>query len=373
LCGYQVRHGDVVGIANDLQRDPLGLANGPVVIRARRVVALTALGILLLSSPVAGAAARPTTSARHTQVREHSSTPYPIPAPAVQPQPCIALPPGPPGSPLPAPAIPETSIPIVSSPGPRHVSLSIFKGKGIWVTVFPGQPVRASSLVKTARRAGLDALYVRTGSSHDGFYGGPLLAKLVPLAHRYGIAVIAWDFPTLSNPAADAARAADAFSYGVDAFSPDIEEAPEGTYLTSRRVAYYYSLVRDDAGSRPVIATVPRPTSPGLGTYPYAAEAPFVDAFAPMVFWSCTEPGAAVALAVQVLRPLRPVVPIGEDYDMASEGGPAGLPPGAQVWRFVDVARRDGAIGVSLYDLESGGPVQLAALTDYPWPAIAAK
>ncbi len=38
---------------------------------------------------------------------------------------------------------------------------------------------------------------------------------------------------------------------------------------------------------------------------------------------------------------------------MASEGGPANLPSGPEVWRFVDVARREGAIGVSLYDLES--------------------
>jgi hypothetical protein len=352
------------------------LEDGPLVTRARRVLVLTGLGILLLSSPVVasrvGPAAGTTAPARSAQTRE-SSTPYPLPAPAVEPLPCITLPPGPPAPPLPAPAVPETSIPIVASPGPRHVSLAVFKGKGIWVTVFPGQPVNAAGLVKTARRAGLDALYVRTGSSTDGFYGGPLLKKLVPLAHRYGIAVIAWDFPTLSDPAADAARSAEAFRYGVDAFSPDIEEEPEGTYLTSRRVAYYLSIVRKEARSRPVVATVPRPTSLSLAAYPYAAEAPFVDAFAPMVYWSCTEPGAAVALAVELLRPLRPVVPIGEDYDMASEGGPAGLPSGAQVWRFVDVARRDGAIGVSLYDLESGGPVQLAAITDYPWPAVAAK
>jgi hypothetical protein len=243
---------------------------------------------------------------------------------------------------------------------------------GIWVTAFPGDRLDPASLVEAARRAGLDALYVRTGSSANGFYGGPLLKKLVPLAHRYGIAVIAWDFPALSDPAADAARAADAFRYGADAFSPDIEEAPEGTYLTARRVAYYLSLVRQDAGSRPVIATVPRPTSLSLAAYPYAAEAPFVDAFAPMVYWSCTEPGLAVAVAIEALRPLRPVVPIGQDYNMASEGGPARLPSGREVWRFVDVARRDGAIGVSLYDLESGGPVQLAALTDYPWREVAA-
>lgn len=67
---------------------------------------------------------------------------------------------------------------------------------------------------------------MRTGSSSDGFYGGPLLEKLVPLAHRYGIAVIAWDFPTLSDPARDAARAADAFGFGVDAFSPDMGPRP---------------------------------------------------------------------------------------------------------------------------------------------------
>ena len=338
---------------------------------------LAGLAVFLLSSPVVasrvGLAAGTTTPARNALIRESSTSPYPLPAPAVEPGACITLPPGPPGQPLPAPKVPETSIPIVASPGPRDVSLAVFKGKGIWVTLFPGQPAKAAGLVKTARRAGLDALYVRTGSSTDGFYGGRLLKKLVPLAHRYGIAVIAWDFPTLSDPAADAARAADAFRYGVDAFSTDIEEEPEGTYLTSRRVAYYLSVVRKEAGSRPVVATVPRPTSLRFAAYPYPAEAPFVDAFAPMVYWSCTEPGAAVALAVEVLRPLRPVVPIGEDYDMASEGGPVGLPSGAQVWRFVDVAARDGAIGISLYDLESGGPVQLAALTEYPWPAVAAK
>jgi hypothetical protein len=234
--------------------------------------------------------------------------------------------------------------------------------------VFPGDPLNVASVVETARHAGLDALYVRTGSSIDRFYGGRLLAKLVPLAHRYGIAVIAWDFPTLSDPAVDAVRAADAFRYGADAFSPDIEEKPEGTYLTARRVDYYLSLVRKDAGSKPVLATVPRPTSLSLTVYPYAAEAPFVDAFAPMVYWSCTEPGAAVNSAIAALKRLRPVAPVGQDYNMASEGGRHGLPSGREIWRFLDVARRSGAIGASLYDLESGGPPQLAALARYPWP-----
>lgn len=331
---------------------------------------LVGLGTLLCGIPVtlseAGAAPSRSVSAFHSGEKSHSATPYPLPAPAVDPPPCTKVPFRPP-PPLGPPAVPESSIPMVSSPGPRHVSLGAIEGKGIFITVFPGNSLNVASIVETARHVGLDALYVRTGSSTEGFYGGPLLADLVPLAHRYGIAVIAWDFPTLSDPAADAMRAAEAFRYGADAFSPDIETEPDGTYLTARRVEYYLSLVRMDAGSRPVVATVPRPTSLSLAAYPYVAEAPFVDAFAPMVYWSCTEPGAAVAVAIEALRPLRPVVPIGQDYDMASEGGPAGLPSGSEVWRFVDVAHRDGAIGISLYDLESGGAVQLAALTDYPW------
>jgi len=86
-----------------------------------------------------------------------------------------------------------------------------------------------------------------------------------------------------------------------------------------------------------------------------------------MVYWSCTEPGAAVSSAIAPLARLRPVAPIGQDYNMASEGGRHGLPSGRAIWRFLDVAHRNGAIGASLYDLEAGGRPQLAALGGYPW------
>jgi hypothetical protein len=348
---------------------------GPVVGRLG-IVLLVGVGFLSLVIPAAISQARPASSRGQSILgpgaRGRVDGGYALPAGPVDPPPCTKVPVGPPPPPLPPPLVPESSIPSVASPGRRHVSLAALGGKGVWITVFPESRLNPASVVRSARRAGLDALYLRTGSSSEGFYGGPLLQKLVPLAHRFGIAVVAWDFPTLSDPATDAARAADAFGYGVDAFSADIEGKAEGTYLSARRVAYYLSLVRKDAGSRPVVATVPRPTTPSLSAYPYQAEAPFVDAFAPMVYWSCTEPGAAVAVAIEALRPLRPVVPIGQDYDMGDEGGPKGLPSGSAVWRFVDVARRDGAIGVSLYDFESGGQVQLAALADYPWRHLAA-
>ena len=64
-----------------------------------------------------------------------------------------------------------------------------------------------------------------------------------------------------------------------------------------------------------------RPTDYQLATYPYRAEAPYVDVFAPMVYWSCNEPGALAAQSLRPLVKLRPVHLIGQSYDMADEGG----------------------------------------------------
>ena len=294
---------------------------------------------------------------------------YPLPAPAVQPEPCPPppVPPGPPPPPLPRPRVATAHVPLVANPPARHVPLATISGKGVWLTVFPRDRVDVASLVATAASAHLNQIWVRTGSTQDGFYGGPLLRRLVPAAHAAGISVVSWDFPTLSDPAADAVRAQDAFRAGADAFSPDIEAMAEGTYLSARRARYYLSLVRQYAGDRPVVATVPTPDSYWLGFYPYKAEAPFVDAFAPMVYWDCTEPGKAVAQAIDYLSRLRPVTPIGQDFNMGPMGGRHGLPSPLEIWRFLYEAHRLGAIGASLYDIEDGGHPQLEALAAYPW------
>ncbi len=296
---------------------------------------------------------------------------FPLPAPPVAPKPCPPppSPPGPPPRPLGPAAVRESAIPFVTVPAPHHTALTAIAGKGIWLTVWPGSKLAVRAVVALARASGLHEIWLRTGSSSDGLYGAATLRQLHRLAHAAGISVIAWDFPTLSDPAADAARAELTLRAGADAFAADIESAAEGTYLTRRRVAYYLSLVRAAAAGRPLIAVVPRPTGSWLTSYPYSTEALFVDAFAPMVYWSCTEPGAAVRSSIAVLARLRPVTPVGQDYDMASEGGRHGLPSAHEIWRFLDVAKRSGAFGASLYDLESGGAKQLAALAGFPWSA----
>jgi hypothetical protein len=249
----------------------------------------------------------------------------------------------------------------------KAASLAVVRGKGLWATPWPRTDVDVDRLVARARATGVRSIWIRTGGTRQAYYGDSFLPALVPAAHRAGLRVIAWDFPFLSDPVADALRAKRALDAGVDAFSPDVETAAEGTYLTTRRLRVYLSLVRTYAGQRPVIATVPRP-SPARKTFPYTAFVPYADAFAPMVYWSCKEPGALVQQALRTLRVLLPVAPVGQAYDMGAEGGRRGTPSRAETLRFLDAARRAGAIGASLWTVEQAGPAQLKALADYRWP-----
>lgn len=314
-----------------------------------------------------------------------SPTPTPTPRPVAKTAPRprvadVALPPAPPrtgcpvppyrgggtAKPRPAPAVAERDLPAPLPVTRKAASLAAVKGKGLWATPWPKTEVDVDALVAQARAARVRSIWIRTGGSRQGYYGDHFLPALVPAAHRAGMKVIAWDFPFLSDPMADAARAKRALDAGVDAFSPDVETAAEGTYVTKRRLRVYLGLVRSYAGHRAVIATVPRPT-PARRDFPYAAFVPYADVFAPMVYWSCKEPGALVQQTLETLGRLLPVAPVGQAYDMGSEGGRRGTPSRAETLRFLDSSRRGGAIGASLWTVEEASPVQLKALADYRW------
>lgn len=265
------------------------------------------------------------------------------------------------------PIVAEAALPEPVATSGKAASLYPLSGKGLWVTNFKETPVDTEAIVAKAKAAGLRNIWVRTGG-RQGYYGHQFLPELVPAAHAAGLAVVAWDFPYLSDPVADALRAKQAFADGIDAFAPDIETAAEGTYATAPRVALYLSLVRTYAGDKPIAATVPRPTPQRRKSFPYKAFVPYADLFAPMVYWSCNEPGALVKQSLSELGALLPVHPVGQGYDMGEEGGRRGVPTRAETWRFLDVAKRGGAVGASLWTVERMGAGQLDALTAYPWP-----
>jgi len=308
--------------------------------------------------------------------------PAPAPRAAAPARPAAAVPPAVPRSgcpvpyhppstsaprPLRPPAVADALLPPALPVARKASTLAAVSGKGLWVTPWPTSRLDVPALVAHAKALGVRNLWVRTGGSRQGWYGGRFLPQLVPQAHAAGITVVAWDFPTLSNPVADARRALLALAAGVDGFSPDVETRAEGTYATPRRVALYLSLVRRAAGARPVVATVPRPTPLRQRSFPYRAFVRYADVFAPMVYWSCKEPGALVQQAIRYLRPLLPVAPVGQAYDMGPEGGRRGLPSRAETLRFLDAAKRAGAVGASLWTVEHAGREQLRAMASYRW------
>ncbi|MGI9032352.1 MAG: hypothetical protein ACR2HY_01435 [Acidimicrobiales bacterium] len=305
--------------------------------------------------------------------------PVPVPLGGCPPPP-VHRPPGPPGpAPWhPAVLVPESRLPAAPEPVPASADLGPLEGKGMWVWKY-GQTEKgdARAIVARAVATGLHQLWVRVGDSRDGFYAGDVLGPLVSRAHAAGLAVIGWGFPYLWDPVADAAWSADALAWrtpggeALDGFSPDVESSTEGVVLTDTRARVYLGLVRRSALGRLVVATVYRPTDRAWASYPYGAMAPYVDAFAPMVYWGCTEPGAAAAEALGRLSALRPVHLIGQGYDMADDGGRAGPPDAAETARFLDVARRGGALGASFWVWQSIDDVQWGALATYPWQPVA--
>ncbi len=320
-------------------------------------------------------------------------TPAPTPPGTIAPTVAVALPlPGcPPPPPKPGtgpPAVPyvpprlvaEAALPAAApAPGIAN-SLRPLEGKGMWIwKTLQTENGDVDAVVARASAAGLRQLWVRVGDSRDGFYAADYLSRLVPRAHKAGLAVIGWGFPFLHDPVGDAAWSAEAVRWRapdgsrLDGFSPDIELASEGVVLTERRITLYLGIVRPAAGDMTLVATVYRATDARWnGTYPYRAIAPYVDAFAPMVYWGCTEPGGAAQESVTRLAALKPVHIIGQGYDGGPEGGRAGAPSDTETVRFLDVAQRNGAVGASFWVWQSMSGEQWSALSAFPWPQPAA-
>jgi hypothetical protein len=246
-------------------------------------------------------------------------------------------------------------------------------GTGMWLHNFgsteAGNP---DAIVRRALSAGLTTLYVQTGSSKKGWIGsGPLLA-LLPATRGTDLKVVAWDFPTLADPVADAQRLAKAARYRcpgcarVAAVAPDVETAAEGTRIGEAAVARYYGSLR--AALPPdiaILATVPWPSEKRVGKYPYARTAALVDALMPMTYWYNRAPGQVTTTSMNYLHALRrPVLPVGQGFDGRVDAPYLSLDlhPGVSVQAFLDSARAHGAQAVSLWSWETTGDEQWEAL-----------
>lgn len=245
-------------------------------------------------------------------------------------------------------------------------------GTGMWIYQWNHtNGGRTNAVMKRARTVGLTHLFVRTGSTHDGFTGAGVLRAILPAAHRAHVAVIAWDFPELTHPIADAKRLAHAAKFGtrdglrVSAVAPDIETPAEGTSSTTGAVRLYLITLRKLLPrSVPILATVPWPSAARVGRFPYPVVAGHSDALLPMAYWYNNSPSAVTAASVHFLRRYhRPVMPVGQGYD-----GRLDVPSlphnnlAKQVPAFFATAHKLGATAVSLWSWQSAPPATWRAL-----------
>jgi hypothetical protein len=246
-------------------------------------------------------------------------------------------------------------------------------GTGMWLHDYDrSERGNGKAVVARAQRVGLSHLFVQTGSSKKGWIGGPTLRSLLPATRGTGIKVIAWDFPTLVDPVADARRLAAAahFRCGgcprVAAVAPDVETAAEGTRIgTSAVIRYYTALRRALPRDTAILATVPWPSEMRTGKYPYASTAKRADALIPMAYWYNRSPAIVTATSMRYFKRFgRPVMPVGQGYDGRLDAPylAADPHPGKSVRSFLHTARQYGATSVSLWSWQTTGGQQWTAL-----------
>jgi hypothetical protein len=246
-------------------------------------------------------------------------------------------------------------------------------GTGMWIHDWSRtEGGNGKKVVRRAKLAGLTHLFVQTGSSKKGWIGGKTLSQLMPATTNTNVKVVAWDFPTLVHPEADARRLARAAWWHkpgvpmVAAVAPDIETASEGTHATRDSINRYYRTLRKSLPARvAILATVPWPSESRVNRYPYIRTARNADAIIPMAYWYNRSPSRVTRTSMRVLQEYgKPVIPVGQGYDGRLDAPylKADPHPGKSVTAFVTAARMSGAQSISLWSWQTTGSQQWSAL-----------
>ena len=258
-------------------------------------------------------------------------------------------------------------------------------GKGMYGTNYLVHHSDVNALVQAAKKAGVTHLYPEVAITQYGFYGQDSLNRLLPVAHKAGLTVIAWIYTNLDDIGKDARMTEMVANYRApsgdrpDGMLMDIEEITD-----SASVYMYGQLARAMLGPDELfVASVFHPFArPG---YPYAAIAASFNAIAPMDYWhsrrnrtySDEAVERFVSVSIQTIRaamaleggvPL-PVEETGQTYDMytAASTGAGDAPTAAEVTADMRTAQTIGCIGVGLYEWQTATQSEWSAISDYKW------
>lgn len=356
--------------------------------RFTREVSLTLAAVLLVGVGAATADPEATPEAATTSAATRAAVPAPTPATEALSAADLAARAPDLSSPSTAPAPPQAPKAAAPAAVAPKVERWLPTGTGMWLHEWRrSESGHAAQVMARTKASGLSHLYVQTGSSKKGWIGEEVLSQLMPATKGTDVKVIAWDFPKLIDPEADARRMARAAWWNrpgapmVSAVAPDVETAAEGTNLSADRVIRYYRELRKALPARTaILATVPWPSEKRTGWYPYAETAPFADAFVPMAYWYNRSPSTVTKTSMVWLKRFgKPVMPVGQGYDGRLDASylKEDPHPDKSVAAFVYVAREQGAQSLSLWSWQTTGPLQWGVLakaagTVGPRPAPAA-
>jgi hypothetical protein len=261
-------------------------------------------------------------------------------------------------------------------------------GKGMWFTNYLTHHSDMASLVHAAKQAGLTHIYAEVAITQFGFYGQNALDRLLPVAHKAGLTVIAWVYPTLHDVSTDVRLTQAVAAYTTptgdkaDGIATDVEEVDD-----SASVYTYGQLLRALLGPNTLlVASVFHPYAQTY--YPYAAIATSWNVIAPMNYWHSRANHAYAQadvrrfvtnslITVQAamgaggdVTPL-PMEELGQTYDMYTQDGTGAqdAPTGPEITADAQAAHDAGCIGVSYFEWQTATQAEWLALSTYNWPS----
>ncbi|HUW64985.1 MAG TPA: S-layer homology domain-containing protein [Spirochaetia bacterium] len=257
---------------------------------------------------------------------------------------------------------------------------ALVAGKGMWLLYGDWQNIPDDQLIATAQADHITHLYVEVAATATAFYGKPALADLLPKAHAAHIALVAWIYTSLGDPAQDAALATQVADFrtaggdAVDGVAVDLEENLDPGNISAFAVPTQQALGQNYL----LVAVVYPPQSNPGQTYAsmYKAVSDF-SVLATMDYWHNTQSTFTTAQVSQYVtqslqmlpaltgNPALPVEVIGQAYNMFTSGDYA--PSGTEELTAMAAARAGGATAYSMYRWGTASPAEWQAFANYNW------
>jgi len=255
-------------------------------------------------------------------------------------------------------------------------------GKGMWFTNYLPHHSDVDQMMRAAKLAGITHVYTEAAITSYGFYARDTLNRLIPAAHKQGIAVIAWVYPYLRDVSLDVRLTKLVADYTTptgeraDGVAADIEEVIDRASVYS-----YGQLTRALLGdSTLMVAAVFHPRAEP--DYPYDAIAASWNVLAPMDYWHSrasklydrVDVTRFVAVSIITIRAAMgmnqlPIEELGQTYNMFTDDFTGGDTAAGwdEMIADMDAAKDYGCIGVSYFEWQTATQEQWQAISRYPW------